>query len=107
MGKKQIFPVQSFYQSKDVPLPIFTSDDPSATTFMGRLAKELVTMTDPKTSVFVPSSNSWHELKNHSPIITNDTFSLMEKALDITGMTALDKLLSFMVADQLKVNYHS
>lgn len=70
---------------------------------MGRLAKELVALTDARNSVFLPASNSWNDVKTNLPVITNDTFAVMERALDVTGMSALDKLLSFMVAAQLQV----
>ncbi|CAG7822895.1 unnamed protein product [Allacma fusca] len=94
-----VYTLQSIYQSKDVPLPMLTSEDGS--TFMGRLARELVVMTDARTSVYVQTSNTWHESKTFLPIMSNDTFALMEKALDITGMTALDKLLALMISHQL------
>jgi len=95
--KNKILHFQSLYQSKEVALAVTNYGN-----FLRKLAEELLLLTDPKTTTFLMATNTWYDTKLHQPVITPDTFSTMEKALDIPGMHGLDKLFSFMTADLLQ-----
>ncbi|OXA51094.1 WASH complex subunit strumpellin [Folsomia candida] len=114
--KNKVLHFQSIYQSKEIPIPIqFISASPgssssptndlldySATTFLGRLANELISISDPKTSSFLTATSSWYDLKTHAALLTPDYFSVMEKGLGVSGLTGLDKILSFMIANHIQ-----
>lgn len=74
-------------------------------TFIGRLANELLHLTDPKTTLYLTATSSWYDLKTHASILTPEVFSCMEKAIGISGMTGLDKVLSFVISETLQVSF--
>jgi WASH complex subunit strumpellin len=53
----------NLYQSRTIPIPLFPSPDPNCLTFMGRLANELVNLTNPKTTIFIPARQAWFDTK--------------------------------------------
>jgi len=113
-SKTKILPFQSDYQSKDIQIPLNILNSSSsasasgdldfyAVTFLGRLANELILLTDPKSTLFMMATSSWYDLKTHVPILTPEYFRIMENGLGVPGLTSLDKVLSFMIADMLQV----
>ncbi|XP_063976642.1 WASH complex subunit 5 [Diachasmimorpha longicaudata] len=63
--------------------------------FMGRLAKELIRITDPKTTVYVEHSLAWYELKTQLEVLDHRVFSMILKAIGTPGLFGLDKLLAY------------
>jgi WASH complex subunit strumpellin len=53
----------NLYQNRTIPIPLFPSPDPNCLTFMGRLANELVNLTNPKTTIFIPARQAWFDTK--------------------------------------------
>ena len=51
------------FQSRTIPIPLFPSPDPNCLTFMGRLANEIINLTNPKTTIFLPSRQAWFDTK--------------------------------------------
>ena len=52
--------------------------DPSCLTFMGRLANEIVNLTNPKTTIFLPARQAWYDTKTQGK--QNCFFSLLKVA---------------------------
>jgi WASH complex subunit strumpellin len=112
-GKNKILPFQSTYQSKEIPIPLNIISPPSsatvgdldyaATTFLGRLANELIVLTDPKSTLYLMATSSWYDLKTHAPLLTPEYFGILESGLGISGINGLDKVFCFMIADQMQV----
>jgi len=92
---------QSRFQSTAVPIPKPISTDSRSVTVIGQLANEILRITDPKTTVFVPFSNTWYDQKNQSEIVSLLLFANMESALSTSGLAGLDTLFSFMEATEL------
>ena len=70
--KIKVLASESTYQSRAVPIPLHTINsnvaggitsvvNNSAITFIGRLANEIVALTNPKNTIFVPARQSWYD----------------------------------------------
>ena len=70
--KIKVLASESTYQSRAVPIPLHTINsnvaggiasvvNNSAITFIGRLANEIVALTNPKSTIFVPARQSWYD----------------------------------------------
>ncbi|XP_043273140.1 WASH complex subunit 5 [Venturia canescens] len=70
-------------------------------TFMGRLARELMRVTDPKTTVYIEHALAWYDLKTQSEILTHKVFSMILEAIGTPGLAGLDKLISHYVTVEL------
>lgn len=95
---------QSVHQSKAIPIPSFPppSQDPMSVNFIGRLARELIRITDPKQTIYVEHMTTWYDMKTHKEVINIKVFSKINKSLGIAGLTGLDKLLSFMIVTEIQ-----
>ncbi|KAK4872669.1 hypothetical protein RN001_014698 [Aquatica leii] len=93
---------ESAYQSRYVPIPHYASTDPNSVNFIGRLARELIRLTDPKTSIYIEQTSTWYDSKTHKPILSKQEFALIASALEITGLVGLDRLFSFMIISNLQ-----
>ncbi|CAN8006003.1 unnamed protein product, partial [Ixodes pacificus] len=93
---------QSVYQSRTIPIPRFPQLDQASVNFIGRLAREVLRITDPRTTVYVDQSNSWFDNKSHVEIVNLSLFSLLQKSIGTPGLTGLDRLLSFMIVKELQ-----
>lgn len=74
----------------------------SGCTFIGRLADELISMTDPKLSTYVENTTSWFNLKTQKEIFNMKIFSLIIKALGISGLVGLDNVLGFRIVKNIQ-----
>ncbi|KAJ9583230.1 hypothetical protein L9F63_022420, partial [Diploptera punctata] len=97
---------QSIYQSKTIPIPKFPPVDNTSVNFIGRLARELIRITDPKTTVYVEHMTAWYDMKTHNEIINLKFFSKITKSVGTAGLTGLDRLISFMIVTEIQ-NYLS
>jgi len=96
---------QSRFQSTAVPIPRLQSDPKSsATTFVGRLAREILRITDPKSTVFVSFTNTWYDAKSQNEVMTLLLFSQLERAISTSGLAGLDTLFAFMIATEISVS---
>ncbi|KAH0617444.1 hypothetical protein JD844_015683 [Phrynosoma platyrhinos] len=55
---------QSIYQSTHIPIPKFAPVDESVT-FIGRLCREILRITDPKVACYIDQLNTWYDMKTH------------------------------------------
>lgn len=102
--QKKLYYWMSKYQSDSIPIPYFErQSDKEAYSFLGRIVQHLLSMTDPRRCMFIPSLNSWYELASVKEIVGTRTFTSICQAIGSTGMGALDRLLCFLVAKDLHV----
>ncbi len=106
--KKKIFEYESIYQSKSIPIPVYPSlPNPAGTevsvNFIGRLAREILRITDPKTTFYVEKKNAWFDLKTKEEVVNLKLFKQLAHCLNSFGLHGLDRLYSFMISKDLQI----
>ena len=61
--KPKVLPWASVYQSKNITIPYLTMPE-GPPTFMGRLMLDILNLTSPKTTIFVPMRQAWYDFKS-------------------------------------------
>ncbi|XP_055343798.1 WASH complex subunit 5-like [Paramacrobiotus metropolitanus] len=92
---------ESIYQSKTIPIPRFQPVDVSVT-FVGRLARELIRITDPKVTVYIDQMTAWFDVKTRQELVNITIFRKLQHALGVPGLAGLDRLYSFMIVRELQ-----
>ncbi|ELU12274.1 hypothetical protein CAPTEDRAFT_155968 [Capitella teleta] len=92
---------QSVYQSTAIPIPRFTPLDASVN-FIGRISKEILRITDPRTTTFIDRASAWYDGRTKEEIINIKVFSKLEKSVGSWGLSGLDRLLCFMIVQDLQ-----
>ncbi|XP_013376760.1 PREDICTED: WASH complex subunit strumpellin isoform X2 [Chinchilla lanigera] len=92
---------QSMYQSTHIPIPKFTPVDESVT-FIGRLCREILRITDPKMTCHIDQLNTWYDMKTHQEVTSSRLFSEIQTTLGTFGLNGLDRLLCFMIVKELQ-----
>ncbi|XP_015276829.1 PREDICTED: WASH complex subunit strumpellin [Gekko japonicus] len=92
---------QSMYQSTHIPIPKFAPIDESVT-FIGRLCREILRITDPKVACYIDQLNTWYDMKNHQEVTSSRLFSEIQDTLGTFGLNGLDRLLCFMIVKELQ-----
>jgi WASH complex subunit strumpellin len=106
--KKKIFDFESMYQSKTIPIPVYLPTNTgnlasdNSVNFIGRLAREILRLTDPKTSYYIHQKSAWYDLKTKEEILNLRIFKKLELCLNSFGLHGLDSLYSFMIAKDLQ-----
>ncbi len=106
--KKKIFDFESMYQSKTIPIPVYLPTNTgnlasdNSVNFIGRLAREILRLTDPKTSYYIHQKSAWYDLKTKEEILNLRIFKKLEMCLNSFGLHGLDSLYSFMIAKDLQ-----
>ena len=104
--KKKVFEYESIYQSKNIPIPVFppisTGIGEISVNFIGRLAREILRMTDPKTTYYIEKKNAWYDLKTKEELVNMRLFKKLGHSLNSFGLHGLDRLYSFMIAKDLQ-----
>uniref|UniRef100_A0A671X5B5 WASH complex subunit 5 n=1 Tax=Sparus aurata TaxID=8175 RepID=A0A671X5B5_SPAAU len=98
---KQHQSIHLVHQSTHIPIPKFPSVDESAT-FIGRLCREILRITDPKITCYIDQMNTWYDLKSHQEVTNNRLFSEIQNTLGTFGLNGLDRLLCFMIVKELQ-----
>ncbi|XP_057313652.1 WASH complex subunit 5-like [Hydractinia symbiolongicarpus] len=99
--RTKILDWQSIYQSTTIPIPRFLPVD-SSVNFIGRLAREIQRITDPKTTIYIENMNAWYDSRTREEVLNSSIFSLVQKSIGTPGLVGLDKLLSFMIVKELQ-----
>nr|XP_039258715.1 WASH complex subunit 5-like [Styela clava] len=99
--RQKVHDYESVYQSKDIPIPRFRPVDGSVN-FVGRLAVEILRITDPKVTSYVDLLNTWYDLKTKQDVIDNKMFSRIQASLGTYGLSGLDRLFSFKIVRELQ-----
>lgn len=92
---------QSIYQSTHIPIPKFAPVDESVT-FIGRLCREILRITDPKVTCYIDQLNTWYDMKTRQEVTSSRLFSEIQTTLGTFGLNGLDRLLCFMIVKELQ-----
>jgi WASH complex subunit strumpellin len=101
--KKKVHEWESMFQSKFIPIPVYPPlpNDPSVN-FIGRLAREIIRITDPKLTCYIEQNSAWYDFKTKQEIVNLQLFRKIDMALDSFGLNGLDRLFSFMIVRELE-----
>jgi WASH complex subunit strumpellin len=91
-------------------IPLFppTKYEPDSQTYMGRIVRKLIQLTSqPKyideTMIFLPNRFAWVDfMKTDRQKLSLSTFKIMNKAIGVSGLRAMDDLLTNIVAQSLR-----
>ncbi|XP_061462563.1 WASH complex subunit 5 isoform X2 [Rhineura floridana] len=92
---------QSMYQSTHIPIPKFAPMDESVT-FIGRLCREILRITDPKVACYTDQLNTWYDMRTRQEVTNSRLFSEIQDTLGTFGLNGLDRLLCFMIVKELQ-----
>ncbi|KAL2712235.1 WASH complex subunit 5 [Vespula squamosa] len=76
-------------------------------TFIGRLTRELIRITDPRNTVYIEHALAWYEIKTQVEVLNYKVFTMILDAIGTPGLVGMDKLISFYIAIELEnvINY--
>lgn len=79
----------------------------NSSTFLGRLTRELVRITDPRNTVYIEHSLAWYDVKTQAEILNYKVFTMILDAIGTPGLAGMNKLISFYIVTELKniMNY--
>ncbi|EZA48313.1 hypothetical protein DMN91_008109 [Ooceraea biroi] len=80
--------------------------DNNSLTFMGRLARELIHITEPRTTVYIEHSLAWYDIKTQNEVLNYKIFSVILETIGTPGLSGLDKLISFFIVIELEALIH-
>lgn len=92
---------QSVYQSPTIPIPRFPQVD-SSVTFVGRLAQEILRITDIRTTGYIDQMSAWYDKKTAAEVVNLRLWGQLKEAVDIFGLSAIDRLFCFMIVRELQ-----
>nr|XP_045581537.1 WASH complex subunit 5-like [Procambarus clarkii]XP_045581547.1 WASH complex subunit 5-like [Procambarus clarkii]XP_045581556.1 WASH complex subunit 5-like [Procambarus clarkii] len=104
--KKKISDHESIYQSVAIPIPKFSSVDTQSVNFIGRLVREILRITDPKTTVYVSQLGAWYDSRAHTEVLSSSVMAKVESSISTAGLTGVDKLLAFLIVTELQNLVH-
>ena len=99
--RKQINDWESEFQSTEIPIPDHAPLDAESKNFMGRLLREVLRQTDPKTTRYIGQHSAWFNAEGAEAVGIR-TFALLTSAVGNVGLAGLDRLLSFTVTQRLQ-----
>nr|XP_023013029.1 WASH complex subunit 5 [Leptinotarsa decemlineata] len=99
--RNKIYPWQSVFQSRYVPIPLHQPTDQSVN-FIGRLAREVIRLTDPKNSIYLDQTLTWYDIKTRKSVVSKESIASIGSAIEVAGLVGLDRLFSFMIVTALQ-----
>ncbi|XP_074640557.1 WASH complex subunit 5-like isoform X2 [Tubulanus polymorphus] len=93
---------QSVYQSSTIRIPTYPPVDNQSVNFIGRLAREIIRITDPKTTSYIDQMNNWYDYRSKQEVMNMRMFRRLERGVGTFGLTGLDRLMSFMIVQELQ-----
>jgi len=99
--KKKLLGWQSEYQSKVAPI-VLPKIDGRFTTCLGSLTINLIELTRHESAVYCGITGGWLQPSTGEEILGTKTINKMCSAIGIEGTSAINELLSFTLARQLK-----
>lgn len=82
------------------------STDNNSLTFMGRLAREIIRITEPRATVYIEHSLAWYDIKTQVEVLNYKVFSVILETIGTPGLSGLDKLISFLIVVELEGLIH-
>ncbi len=65
----QVLDFQSLFQSRTIPIPLFQPVDSHSVTFVGRLANEILRITDTHTTSFIEQRSAWYDKRTMQEVL--------------------------------------
>jgi WASH complex subunit strumpellin len=106
--KKKVYDWQSQFQSDAIPIPRFPAlqekrnNQHLSENFIGRLVREMLAQTDPRTTVYVDATQSWNANNSTREVAGIRTFDMLNRCVGVFGLTGIDKLVCFMIVRDLQ-----
>jgi WASH complex subunit strumpellin len=94
---------QSVYQSTTIPIPQFPRSDSESVTFVGRLAREILRITDTRSTSYIDQMGAWYDKKTSVEVVNSRLWQQLKEAVDIFGLSAIDRLFCFMIVRELQL----
>uniref|UniRef100_A0A182SYK9 WASH complex subunit 5 n=1 Tax=Anopheles maculatus TaxID=74869 RepID=A0A182SYK9_9DIPT len=91
------------FESGLVPIPIYQPVDMTSINFVGRLAREVLRITDPKTTIYIDICSSWYDYKTHKLLLTNKFANKINETFGPAGLIGLDRLYGAMIKAELEL----
>jgi WASH complex subunit strumpellin len=106
--KKKIYPWQSHFQSKAIPIPVYPPLDEYCNNFIGRLVREVLSLTDVQASVYLDANSGWFEASTGKELLGIRTCSMLHKSVGTAGVRGIDTTLAFLIVSQIQkfVKFH-
>ena len=70
---------------------------------MGRLVREILRVTDPRTTFYAEQRNTWYDIRTKQTVVDILLFRKLHRAVGSFGLSGLDRLLSFMIVKELQL----
>jgi len=74
----------------------------SSVNFIGRLGRELLLHTNPTRTIYLDKLSAWYDPGNGRELISLKTFAMLLRSVDVFGLVGIDKLMAFMIINDLK-----
>ncbi|XP_062506598.1 WASH complex subunit 5-like [Corticium candelabrum] len=100
--RQKIYDWQSIYQSTAIPIPRFPPVDESVN-FVGRLAREMMRMTDSRSTSYIEQMTTWYDNRTHQELVSFRQFGQLERGLGTFGLRGLDRFFCFMIVRELQM----
>lgn len=98
----------SKFQSDSIPIPTYPAlPNDVSVTFIGRLAREILKITDPRVTIYVDLLTSWYDIKTHQEIMDQKFTTLLLNSVDVHGLVGIDKIYCFMISENLELIHKS
>ncbi|XP_052859706.1 WASH complex subunit 5 [Anopheles cruzii] len=86
-----------------VRIPVYNPLDMSSVNCMGRLAREVLRITDPKVTLYIDICSSWYDTKvPHRLLLTNKFASKINDTFGPAGLLGLDEVYGAMIRAELE-----
>ncbi|XP_065890140.1 WASH complex subunit 5-like [Dysidea avara] len=99
--RQKVYDWQSIYQSTTIPIPRYKPVDGSAT-FIGRLASEILKITDTRTTSYIDPMSAWYDNRTRLEVVNLKVWGQLREAVDVFGLSALDRLFCFIIVREIQ-----
>ena len=100
--RKKVMDWESIYQSTTIPIPRFRPLDGESYNFIGRLAHEIIRITDFKYTCYVPQMRTWYDKRTHAEVVSVRLWGRLLESVDTFGLNGLDRLYCFIIVRELQ-----
>ncbi|XP_065337237.1 WASH complex subunit 5 [Cloeon dipterum] len=80
---------------------------PNSVNFIGRLTRELIRVSDPKTTFYSGDKDAWCDSKTKAEVMNSKTFLAIFNSIGVWGLSSVDKVLGHMIAAELNFFLHN
>ncbi|XP_063722713.1 WASH complex subunit 5-like [Symsagittifera roscoffensis] len=92
----------SQFQSSTIPIPKYPPTDQDSVTFVGRLGREMLRVTDFSSTVYIEQSGAWFDLKSREPVMDTVLLQKVVDGIGPIGLALIDRFFSFMLQKRLE-----